>query len=251
VESTIRSLLAGDLAAIRALDAACFASEDAYADEDYAAMESSPSLVAADGDRLVGYAFVTDEGRIRSLAVRPDMRRRGIGAALLRHAIAGARGPLDLLVDESNDAALRLYRRAGFAVAEPDPAVPLRTRLVYDGRGLARKPFRHAVRAGETLYLSGKIGLDPATGRPPPEAAGEARLLMDGLRDTLAEFGMTTDALAMVTIFTPDVGLFSAFNEVYLSYFDGPLPARAFVGSGPLLYGARFELTAIAASSLR
>ena len=57
---------------------------------------------------------------------------------------------------------------------------------------------------------------------------------------------MTTDDLVMVTIFAPDVANFAAFNAVYLEYFSGPLPARAFIGSGPLVFGARFELTAIA-----
>lgn len=71
---------------------------------------------------------------------------------------------------------------------------------------------------------------------------------MDELRDVLHEAGLTMNDLAMVTIYTPDVAHFEAFNAVYLSYFDGKLPARAFIGSGPLLFGARFELVAVAAA---
>lgn len=112
--------------------------------------------------------------------------------------------------------------------------------------GMTRWPFSDAVRAGDTLYVSGRLGIDRTTGKPPADVADEARLLMDDVRGVLAAAGMTTAELVMVTIFAPDVGVFAAFNAVYLEYFDGALPARAFIGSGPLLFGARFELTAVA-----
>jgi len=112
--------------------------------------------------------------------------------------------------------------------------------------GMTRWPFSDAVRVGDTLYLAGRIGIDPATGKPPPDVAAEARVLMDDVQRVLAEARMTMDDLVMVTIFAPDVGDFAAFNAEYLSYFNGALPARAFIGSGPLLFGARFELTATA-----
>jgi 2-iminobutanoate/2-iminopropanoate deaminase len=112
--------------------------------------------------------------------------------------------------------------------------------------GMARKPFSDAVLAGDTLYVSGAIGIDPQTGRPPGDAAAEARMMLDHIRAVLGEAGMTMDDLVMVQIYSPDVELFATFNAVYLAYFDGPLPARAFLGSGPLLFGARFEATATA-----
>jgi 2-iminobutanoate/2-iminopropanoate deaminase len=113
-------------------------------------------------------------------------------------------------------------------------------------RGMTRWPFSDAVRAGDTLYVSGRLGLDPVTRRPPPDVAGETRCLMDDLQRVLTAAQMTIDDVVMVTIFAPDIALFGAFNAVYVDYFSGPLPARAFIGSGPLLFGARFELTAIA-----
>lgn len=112
-----------------------------------------------------------------------------------------------------------------------------------------RKPFSDAVRAGDTLYVSGRIGLD-ATGKPPQEAAEEARLLMESLRSVVESAGMQMSDLVQITIFTPDVTAnYATFNSVYLGYFGDRLPARAFIGSGPLLYDARFELTAIAVAS--
>lgn len=112
--------------------------------------------------------------------------------------------------------------------------------------GMTALPFSDAVRAGETLYVSGRLGVDRMTSRPPEDVSDEARLLMDDLRAVLAGAGMTTSELVTVTIFASDVSHFAAFNAVYVTYFEGPLPARAFIGSGPLLFGCRFELTAVA-----
>lgn len=107
-------------------------------------------------------------------------------------------------------------------------------------------PFSDAVLAGNTLYVSGKIGVDPATGHPPSEPEGEARLALDWLRAVLAEAGMELRDLVMVQVFCPDVTLFDRFNQIYRSYLGQDLPARAFIGSGPLLRGGRFQITAIA-----
>jgi 2-iminobutanoate/2-iminopropanoate deaminase len=112
-----------------------------------------------------------------------------------------------------------------------------------------KKPFSDAVLAGDTLYVSGRIGLDPSTGFPPSGVTDEVRFLMDDFVGVLAAAGMSANDLVNVTVFAPDVSHYAAFNEVYLGYFDGALPSRAFVGSGPLLFGARFELTAIAVRS--
>lgn len=125
-----------------------------------------------------------------------------------------------------------------------------RTHIDLPGKTLPpsmpRWPFSDAVRAGDTLYVSGRLGLAPTTHKPPADVTDEARNLMEDLQRVLATANMTVDDLVMVTIFAPDVANFAAFNAVYTSYFTGPMPARAFIGSGPLLFGARFELTAIA-----
>lgn len=107
-------------------------------------------------------------------------------------------------------------------------------------------PFSDAVLVGDTLYLSGNGGLDVATMTSPPDPKDEARLLMENFQATLALADMTLDDLVSVTIYCPDLSLYGDFNEVYRSYFDGEFPARAFIGSGPLLFGMRFEMQAIA-----
>ena len=107
-------------------------------------------------------------------------------------------------------------------------------------------PFSDAVLVGDTLYLSGRIGMDPVTGRAPADVEAEIKLLLDGVEAVLAEAGMTMDDLVSVQIFSPDLSLWEPFNAAYVERFSRELPARAFIGSGPLLLGGRFELMGIA-----
>lgn len=109
----------------------------------------------------------------------------------------------------------------------------------------ALTPFSGAVLVGNTLYLSGKIGLTPDR-KVPGSAAEEARLVLDDVKATLTAAGMTMDDLVSVQIFCSDVSHYDAFNRVYRTYFTKEFPARAFIGSGALLFGARFEVQAIA-----
>lgn len=107
-------------------------------------------------------------------------------------------------------------------------------------------PYSDAVLAGDKLYLSGRIGIDPATGVAAADLDQEITLLLDGIRNVLAAAEMTMDDLVFVQIYCPDLSLFDHFNLRYRSYFSSELPARAFLGSGPLLRNGRFELQAIA-----
>ena len=106
-------------------------------------------------------------------------------------------------------------------------------------------PFSGAVRVGDTLYLSGQIGLGPDR-KPPADATEEAMLVMDAVKKVLADAGMTPDDLVSVQIYCSDVKHYDAFNAVYRTYFTKEFPARAFLGSGALLFGARFEVVGIA-----
>ena len=107
-------------------------------------------------------------------------------------------------------------------------------------------PFSEAVMVGDRLYISGNGGLDLETMSPPDDPKEEARILMENFKAVLELADMTMDDLAYVTIYCPDLSLYGDFNEVYREYFEGDFPARAFVGSGPLLFGMRFEMQAIA-----
>jgi enamine deaminase RidA (YjgF/YER057c/UK114 family) len=107
-------------------------------------------------------------------------------------------------------------------------------------------PFSDAVLAGNTLYIAGRIGTIPGSSILPETPQDEAKFLMEDIKRILAEAGMTMDDLVMVQVCTPDVALFDIFNSVYEPYFTGKLPARAFLGSGPLLSGANFEMSGVA-----
>jgi 2-iminobutanoate/2-iminopropanoate deaminase len=110
----------------------------------------------------------------------------------------------------------------------------------------ASLPFSDAVLAGETLYIAGCIGIDPATGVAPPEIDRELRFLFDGFSAVLNRSGMTWDDLVWVQIFSPDLSLWLQFNAEYVKHFHGEFPARAFLGSAPLLLNGRFEMMGIA-----
>jgi reactive intermediate/imine deaminase len=124
-------------------------------------------------------------------------------------------------------------------------AASARKHINLPGRAVTA-PFSDAVLVGDTLYLAGRIGLVPGTRQVPATAEEEARNVLDQFKTVLAEAGMTMDDIVSVQVFCSDVSLFDTWNKVYPTYFGKDLPARAFIGSGPLLFGARFEMQAIA-----
>lgn len=123
---------------------------------------------------------------------------------------------------------------------------PARRDINLPGRS-TQAPYSDAVLVGNTLYLAGRLGTDPQTGKAPDDVEKEIRLLLDGVKAVLAEANMTMDHLVSVQIFCPDLSLYDKFNAIYRTYFNKNLPARAFIGSGTLLRGAHFEMQGIAA----
>ena len=110
----------------------------------------------------------------------------------------------------------------------------------------ASLPFSDATLVGDTLYISGRIGIHPISGLAPANVDEELRLLFDGFSAVLKEAGMTWDELVWVQVFCPDLTLWERFNGEYVKYFRGEFPARAFLGSAPLLRNGRFEMMGIA-----
>jgi 2-iminobutanoate/2-iminopropanoate deaminase len=124
-----------------------------------------------------------------------------------------------------------------FASAQAKPA-----RRYIKPEGNVPRPFSNGVVVGNTMYVAGHIGVDPKTGKLPANVDQEIKFLLDEFKATLEKGGMTMDDLVMVTVHCPDMSLYNKFNAVYTTYFKGGLPARAFLGSGPLLFGAHFEM---------
>ena len=107
-------------------------------------------------------------------------------------------------------------------------------------------PFSEALLVGNTLYIAGHIGLDAKTDLPPASAEDEARMVMDGIKQTVESAGLTMDDVVSIQIFCTDLKLYDTFNSVYKTYFHGDYPARAFVGASNLLRGGRYEVMGIA-----
>jgi len=109
-------------------------------------------------------------------------------------------------------------------------------------------PFSGAVIVGNTMYLSGTLGMEPGN-KPPATVEAEATNVLNNVQNTLKQGGMTMDDLVYVQIFCADVANYDAFNKIYRTYFKKEFPARAFLGSGTLLFGARFEVQGIAVTA--
>ena len=113
----------------------------------------------------------------------------------------------------------------------------------------ATLPFSEAVRHGNTLYLSGQIGVVPGTLALVPGGIGEeARQTMENVRTSLAAQGLSMAHLLKCTVMLVDMSEWAAFNEIYKGFFaTGDLPARSAFGTSGLALGARVEVECIAA----
>jgi 2-iminobutanoate/2-iminopropanoate deaminase len=109
-------------------------------------------------------------------------------------------------------------------------------------------PFSEAVRVGDMLYLSGKIGNIPGT-RDLAEGgiAGETRQALENIKATLEKHGSSMDEVVKCTVFLADIAEWAAMNEVYITYFPVNPPARSALGSSGLALNSRVEIECFAA----
>ncbi|HIU68132.1 MAG TPA: RidA family protein [Candidatus Caccomorpha excrementavium] len=107
-------------------------------------------------------------------------------------------------------------------------------------------PYVHAVLAGDMLFTSGQLGLDPVTGTLPEGVEAQADQAIKNLRAVIEEAGMTLQNVVKTTVFLADINDFAAVNEIYARYFTGEVPARSCVQAAALPKGGLFEIEAIA-----
>lgn len=120
------------------------------------------------------------------------------------------------------------------------------TPIQTDKAPAAIGPYSQAVKAGNTVYFSGQIPLDPATMElVDGDITAQARRVFDNLSSVAEAAGGSLAQCAKVNIFLTDLGNFAAVNEVMRQYFDEPYPARACVGVASLPKGAEVEIEAI------
>ncbi|HEY6048758.1 MAG TPA: RidA family protein [Sphingomicrobium sp.] len=132
-----------------------------------------------------------------------------------------------------------LLMTSAAAAAPARPAVEHFSRPSVNGQ---RLPFSDAVRVGDTVYLSGQLGVG-ADGKLPDGIGAQTKAAMDNVGAALKRAGLGYDRIFHCTAFLADMKDWPAFNQVYLGYFpDGPLPARSAVGVNGLALGARLEI---------
>ena len=107
-------------------------------------------------------------------------------------------------------------------------------------------PYSHAVLAGNTLYISGQLGLDPATGALAASVTEQAEQGLKNLGEILKTAGMDYSDVVKTTVFLADMNDFAAVNEVYAQAFAQPFPARSCVQVAGIPKGAKVEIECIA-----
>jgi reactive intermediate/imine deaminase len=111
-------------------------------------------------------------------------------------------------------------------------------------------PFSEAVRVGDTLYLSGQIGIKPGTLQLVPGGVKEqGQQALENIKLSLEANGYTTRDVVKCTVMLADIFEWAAFNEVYKAFFTPPYPARSAFGASGLAMGARVEIECIAAKA--
>jgi 2-iminobutanoate/2-iminopropanoate deaminase len=143
--------------------------------------------------------------------------------------------------------AMALMGFAALAYADSPPAIE----FLNSGKVVpATLPFSEAVRVGDTLYLSGQVGIKPGTLELVPGGIqAEARQTLENIRTTLEAHGYSMRDVVKCTVMLADIAEWATFNEVYKTYFSPPYPARSALGANGLAIGARVEVECLAVTA--
>ena len=108
-------------------------------------------------------------------------------------------------------------------------------------------PYSQAIEANGTVYVSGQLGIDPATGSfAEGGAVAQARQSLTNISNILKEAGLSMKNVVKVTVLLADINDFAAVNEVYKDFFEAPFPARSAFAVAALPKGGKIEIEAIA-----
>lgn len=108
-------------------------------------------------------------------------------------------------------------------------------------------PYSQAIEANGTVYVSGQLGIDPATGSfAEGGAVAQARQSLTNISNILKETGLSMKNVVKVTVLLADINDFAAVNEIYKDFFEAPFPARSAFAVAALPKGGKIEIEAIA-----
>ena len=115
------------------------------------------------------------------------------------------------------------------------------------GAPAAIGPYSHAVKAGNLLFLSGQVGIDPSTGKIEGDITAQTRQAIANVKAVLAAAGCTLDNVVKTTVYLGEMHFFGAMNGVYAAEFGEPYPARSAIAVKELPKQALVEIEVIAA----
>ena len=107
-------------------------------------------------------------------------------------------------------------------------------------------PYSQAIYSGGMVYVSGMLGIDPASGNLKETVTEQAEQALNNLSAVLKAAGTDTSSVVKTTVFITDMGAFAAVNEIYAKFFTAPFPSRSCVQVSALPKGGLFEIEAIA-----
>ncbi|MDC9496308.1 MULTISPECIES: RidA family protein [unclassified Pseudoalteromonas] len=130
-----------------------------------------------------------------------------------------------------------------FAQAKPSNVDFLNT-----GKANPNLPFSQIVKAGNTLYMSGQIGINPATGKLAAGGfEGEAKQTLENIKRTLEQHNYSMSNIVKCTVMLTNISDFKAFNAIYTQYFSAPYPARSAFAVNALALDSLVEVECIGA----
>ena len=115
-----------------------------------------------------------------------------------------------------------------------------------NGAPAAVGPYVHAVKAGNMIFLSGQLGLNPADGTLPEGIEAQTIQSLENVKTVLEGAGSDLDHVVKTSIFLADIADFAKVNEIYAKYFSNEVPARSCVEVAKLPKGGLVEIEAIA-----
>lgn len=123
----------------------------------------------------------------------------------------------------------------------------MKKQIATDKAPAALGPYSQAILAGDTLYASGQVPIDPATGNLVGDSIeAQAKQVFDNLRQVLAAADMDFANVVKTTVFLTDLANFGTVNEIYAEYFVEPYPARSCVQIAALPKGSLLEVELVA-----